>query len=64
MVFAQQKADGKGQELSAIDKLLDLLELKGSVITIDALGCQKKIVLTSVSFFVIAIVYTYACGRL
>ena len=43
MVFAQQKADGKGQELSAIEKLLDLLELKGAVITIDALGCQKKI---------------------
>ncbi len=43
MVFAQHKTDGKGQELSAIEKLLDLLDLKGAVISVDALGCQKKI---------------------
>lgn len=43
LVFAQHKTDGKGQELSAIEKLLDLLDLKGAVISIDALGCQKKI---------------------
>jgi predicted transposase YbfD/YdcC len=43
MVFAQVKADGKGQELSAIEQLLKLLELDGAVVTIDALGCQKEI---------------------
>jgi predicted transposase YbfD/YdcC len=43
MVFAQIKADGKGQELSAIEQLLELLELNGAVVTIDALGCQKDI---------------------
>jgi len=43
MVFAQEKADGKGQELSAIEKLLKSLFLKGAVVTIDALGCQKSI---------------------
>lgn len=43
MVFAQQKTDGKGQELSAIEKLLDLLDLRGAVVSIDALGCQKTI---------------------
>jgi predicted transposase YbfD/YdcC len=43
MVFAQHKAQGKGQELSAIEKLLDLLDLKGAVISIDALGCQKSV---------------------
>ena len=43
MVFAQVKTEGKGQELSAIEKLLTLLELDGAVVTIDALGCQKQI---------------------
>jgi predicted transposase YbfD/YdcC len=43
LVFAQVKTEGKGQELSAIEKLLDLLELDGAVVTIDALGCQKEI---------------------
>ena len=43
MVFAQVKTEGKGQELSAIEKLLELLELDGAVVTIDALGCQKEI---------------------
>jgi predicted transposase YbfD/YdcC len=43
MVFAQVKTEGKGQELSAIEKLLRLLELDGAVVTIDALGCQKEI---------------------
>jgi len=43
MVFGQVKADGKGGELSAIEKLLEVLDLKGAVVTIDALGCQKSI---------------------
>jgi predicted transposase YbfD/YdcC len=43
MVFAQEKTDGKGRELSAIEKLLDVLDLSGAVVTIDAIGCQRKI---------------------
>jgi predicted transposase YbfD/YdcC len=43
MVFAQVKTDGKGQELSAIHKLLDVLDLSGAVVSIDALACQKEI---------------------
>lgn len=43
MVFAQEKTDGKGKELSAIEKLLDELDLTGAVVTIDAIGCQRKI---------------------
>jgi predicted transposase YbfD/YdcC len=43
MVFAQVKTEGKGQELSAIEQLLKLLDLNGAVVTIDALGCQKTI---------------------
>jgi predicted transposase YbfD/YdcC len=43
MVFGQLKTDGRGQEISAIEKLLEVLDLNGSVVTIDALGCQKDI---------------------
>jgi predicted transposase YbfD/YdcC len=43
LVFGQVKTDGKGQELSGIEKLLKSLFLKGAVVTIDALGCQKSI---------------------
>ena len=43
LVFAQIKTDGKGQELEGIKKLLNLLDLEGAVVTIDALGCQKEI---------------------
>ena len=43
LVFAQEKADGKGQELSALKKLLVVLDLKGAMVTIDALGCQKEV---------------------
>jgi predicted transposase YbfD/YdcC len=43
LVFAQEKTDGKGQELSAIDKLLGALDLKGAVVSIDAIGTQKDV---------------------
>jgi predicted transposase YbfD/YdcC len=43
MVFAQVKTDGKGHELDGIQKLLAVLDLQGSVVTIDALGCNKEI---------------------
>ena len=43
LVFAQLKTDGKGQELSAIERLLKMLDLKGAVVTIDAIGTQKDV---------------------
>lgn len=43
LVFAQVACDGKGRELDGIERLLKLLELEGSVVTIDALGCQVAI---------------------
>jgi predicted transposase YbfD/YdcC len=43
MVFAQVKTDGQGHELAAIEKLLDVLDLNGAVVTIDAIACQKTI---------------------
>jgi predicted transposase YbfD/YdcC len=43
LVLAQRKVDEKSNEMTAIPKLLDALELAGTVVTIDAMGCQREI---------------------
>ncbi len=43
ILLGQVAVDKKSNEITAIPKLLDLLDLKGCVVTIDAMGCQKKI---------------------
>ncbi len=42
--LGQQCVDEKSNEITAIPKLLELLVVKDCIITIDAMGCQKKIV--------------------
>ena len=46
LVLGQLKVDKKSNEITAIPKLLRLLDLKGAVVTIDAMGCQKEIAKT------------------
>jgi predicted transposase YbfD/YdcC len=43
LCLGQYKTKSKSNEITAIPALLDLLEIGGSIITIDAMGCQKKI---------------------
>lgn len=43
IVLGQVKTDEKSNEITAIPKLLEAIEIKGSTVTIDAAGCQKKI---------------------
>jgi len=43
LVLGQIKVDDKSNEITAIPKLLDLLSIKGCIVTIDAMGCQKTI---------------------
>ena len=43
LVFWQRKVDGKSNEITAIPELLALLVLEGGIVTIDAMGCQRKI---------------------
>ena len=38
-----EKSDEKSNEITAIPKLLQMLELSGCIVTIDAMGCQKEI---------------------
>ncbi|MDP8034604.1 ISAs1 family transposase [Pasteurella atlantica] len=44
LVLGQQKVEGKSNEITAIPKLLDLLDVKGATITLDAMGCQHAII--------------------
>src|SRR5271155_633090 len=43
LVLAQRKVDDKSNEITAVPKLLDAVELSGTVVTIDAMGCERSI---------------------
>lgn len=43
LCLGQEGTRGKGNEIAAIQALLDTLMLKGSIVTLDALGCQTEI---------------------
>jgi predicted transposase YbfD/YdcC len=48
LVLGQRKVDEKSNEITAIPKLLKLLEISGCIVTIDAIGTQTKITKTIV----------------
>lgn len=43
LVLGQCAVPGKNNEITKIPELLEMLEIKGAIVTIDAIGCQKKI---------------------
>lgn len=43
LLLGQVKTKEKSNEITAIPELLEILQLKGCIVTIDAMGCQKKI---------------------
>lgn len=43
ITLGQRKVADKSNEITAIPELLELLRIKGCIVTIDAMGCQKKI---------------------
>ena len=43
LVLGQVKVDDKSNEITAIPKLIKMLDLAGATVTIDAMGCQKEI---------------------
>jgi predicted transposase YbfD/YdcC len=43
VVFGQVAVQDKSNEITAIPKLLELMDLKGAVVTIDAIGTQREI---------------------
>jgi predicted transposase YbfD/YdcC len=44
LVLGQIKTEEKSNEITAIPELLRVLALKGRIVTIDAMGCQREIV--------------------
>jgi predicted transposase YbfD/YdcC len=48
LTLGQVAVDEKSNEITAIPRLLELLDLKGALVTIDAMGCQKEIAATIV----------------
>jgi predicted transposase YbfD/YdcC len=42
VVIGQMKSDGKSNEITSVPELLKLLQLKGCIVTMDAMNCQKK----------------------
>src|SRR6185437_1688070 len=49
LTLGQVATDAKSNEITAIPELLELLDLEGAVVTIDAMGCQKEIAADIVS---------------
>jgi predicted transposase YbfD/YdcC len=43
LTLGQVAVDGKSNEINAIPPLLELLDLQGALVSIDAMGCQKEI---------------------
>ncbi len=43
LVLGQVKTDEKSNEITAIPKLLTILNVAGNIVTIDAMGTQKEI---------------------
>lgn len=44
VTLGQLKTEDKSNEITAIPELLELLDIAGAIITLDAMGCQRKIV--------------------
>jgi predicted transposase YbfD/YdcC len=49
LVMGQRKVDDKSNEITAIPKLLRLLEIEGCIVTIEAIGTQTKIAKTIIA---------------
>lgn len=43
LVLGQLKVSDKSNEITALPELLRVLELAGCIVTVDAMGCQKKV---------------------
>jgi predicted transposase YbfD/YdcC len=43
LILGQVKTEEKSNEITAIPRLLDALDISGCVVTTDVMGCQKKI---------------------
>lgn len=43
LVLGQEAVDAKSNEITAVPRLLEAIDVAGGIVTLDALGCQKEI---------------------
>ena len=43
VALGQTRVDGRSNEITAIPRLLKMLQVEGCIVTIDAMGCQKEV---------------------
>ncbi len=43
VALGQTRVDGRSNEITAIPRLLEMLQVEGCIVTIDAMGCQKEV---------------------
>jgi predicted transposase YbfD/YdcC len=48
LILGQVSTQDKSNEITALPRLLEILDISGCIVTIDAMGCQKKIAQTIV----------------
>ena len=61
VVMGQIKTEQKSNEITAIPALLKLLDIKGCLVSIDAMGCQTKIAADIVALVLLPILLIYIC---
>jgi predicted transposase YbfD/YdcC len=64
LVLGQLKVSEKSNEITAVPELLRALELSGCIVTLDAMGCQKKIareIIEADADFVLALKGNHEC---
>jgi predicted transposase YbfD/YdcC len=49
LLLGQQAVADKSNEITAVPALLELLDLQGALVTIDAMGCQRRIAARSIA---------------
>ena len=43
VALGQTRVDGRSNEITAIPRLLEMLQVEGCIVTIDTMGCQKEV---------------------
>jgi len=64
MTFVQKSVPGKSNEISAVQELLEELDISGCIIVADALNCQKKMAQTVIAGgadYVLSVKYNHPC---
>lgn len=63
LVLAQRKVDGKSNEIKAIPALLEVLDVPGCIVTLDAMGTQVAIAGARSQVWQRLLIFTFLCSR-